>query len=217
MATIVPPPWQLTGSGAILIYRFPPAWALGQGWVPEGLRGAFAGGLGAVMLVDYTASGVGPYHEALFIPGQFRLGGRLRSVITRIYVSSQASVDSGRANWGIPKELADFAVAGGGFRAGFGGEAFLSAEVEPFGPHLPVDSAWSPLPLEVGQLLGGRRFVTRPAGRGAVRLARLRRIWADPAYFPDVSPFRPLLAARATGFALSFPEAEVAEFVGGEA
>lgn len=213
MTTIVPPPWQLTGSGTILIYRFPPTWALGQGWVPEPLHGAFAGGLGAVMLVNYTASGVGPYREALFIPGQFQIDGRRRYVITRIYVSSEASLDSGRANWGIPKELADFSAAGDRFRAGFGGEAFLEAEVEPFGPTLPADSRWSPLPLELGQRYDGRRFITRPAGRGAVRLARLRRIWADPAYFPDVSPFRPLVVARVTGFALTFPTAEVAEDV----
>jgi hypothetical protein len=213
MPTIVNPPWQLTGSGAILLYRFPTRWVLEHGWLPNRLRGAFAGGVGAVMLVDYTASGVGPYREALFIPGQFRIGGRLRSVITRIVVSTEASVASGRANWGIPKELADFSVGGGRFRAGFGGEAFLDAEVTPFGPHLPLDSAWSPAPLELAQVYEGRLFVTRPVARGAARLARLGRVSVDPANFPDVSPFRPLLALQATGFTLTFPPAEITEGV----
>jgi hypothetical protein len=203
--SIVPPPWQLTGSGVIMLYRFPREWALRHGWVPDELRAAFVGGVGAVMLVDYTASGVGPYREALFIPGQFRLDGRLCSSITRIFVSSQPSVDSGRANWGIPKELADFQVAGDLFRAGYGGEAFLEAELQAIGPHLPADSAWSPAPLRIAQLLAGRLLVTAPAGRGSVRLARLRHLRADPAVFPDVSRFRPLLAVRATGFALTFP------------
>jgi hypothetical protein len=188
-----------------LLYRFPRAWALEHGCIPAELRGSYVGGLGGVMLVDYSASGVGPYREALFIPGQFRVGGRLCSSITQIYVSSRASVESGRANWGIPKELADFSVASGRFRAGFGGEAFLEAELEPYGPHLPVDSAWSPAPIELAQLSAGHLLVTRPAGRGAVRLARLRRIWADPTSFPNVSGFRPLLAVQAAGFALSFP------------
>lgn len=205
MPTIIPPPWQLTGSGAILLYRFPRAWALAHGCIPAELRAAFVGGVGAVMLVDYTASGVGPYREALFVPGQFRLGGRLRSSITRIFVSSQPSVDSGRANWGLPKELADFRVAGERFSVGFGAEAFLEAQVAPLGPHLPLDSAWSPAPLELAQLLGGQLAITAPSGRGAVRLARLRHLRADPAVFPDVAPFRPLLALRATGFALTFP------------
>lgn len=211
MALIVPPPWRLTGSGTILLYRFTRRWVLEHGRLPNRLRGSFVGGVGAVMLVDYTASGVGPYREALFIPGQFRVGGGIRSVITRIVVSSEASVESGRANWGIPKELADFTVAGERFRAGYGGEAFLDAEVAPFGPHLPFDSAWSPLALELAQIAEGRLFLTRPAGRGALRLARLRRIAVDPAHFPDVAPFRPLLAVRATGFALSFPLAQVTE------
>jgi hypothetical protein len=210
LTIIVPPPWQLTGSGTILLYRFPPEWALGQGWVPPELHNAFVGGVGAVVLADYTASGVGPYREALFVPGQFRVGGRLRSVITSIYVSTQPSVDSGRANWSIPKQLAAFEPRPGGLAASLGGRPILEVEAEPFGPALPLDTAWSPVPVAFFQSLDGRRLVTRPAARGAIRLARLRHAWADPAHFPDIAPFRPLVAVRATGFTLTFPVPEEA-------
>lgn len=207
--TRVPAPWTLTGSATVLLYRFPSAWAVDQGWVSGELREQFIGGVGGVVLANYTASGVGPYGEALFIPGLFRVGGRPRFVITRIYVSTLASVDSGRANWGIPKELGDFEAAGDTFRVALGPRPILDARVEALGPHLPADTAWLPAPFELGQVFGGRRFVTRPSGRGAVRLARLRHFRADPDAFPDVAPFRPLFVARLTGFVLTFPEAEI--------
>src|SRR5262245_61022490 len=104
---IVPPPWRLTGSGYILLYRwFPRDFVAVQGQVPPALAGSFKGGASAVMVVNYENSEVGPYRELLFIPGLFERG----FSITRTYVSSQASVDSGRANWGIPKQLAEFDV-----------------------------------------------------------------------------------------------------------
>jgi hypothetical protein len=207
--TLAPAPWTLTGNATILLYHFPRQWAVAQGLVPGELRDRFVGGVGGVVLADYTASGVGPYGEALFIPGLFRVGGRPRFVITRIYVSTPASVDSGRANWGIPKELGDVEAAGDTFRVALGPRPILDAEVAPLGPHLPADTGWLPAPLELGQIFGGRRYVTRLSWRGAVRLARLRHFRADPDAFPDVSPFRPLLAARLTGFVLTFPEAKI--------
>src|SRR5213596_1104261 len=102
---IVPPLWRLTGRGYILLYRwFPRDFVSDQGQVPQTLAGSFRGGASAVMVVNYENSGVGPYRDLLFIPGLFERG----FSITRIYVSTPASVASGRANWGIPKQLADF-------------------------------------------------------------------------------------------------------------
>lgn len=112
MVELVPPPWRLSGSGIVLIYRLSRRWALAHGHIPPDLRAAYAGGLAGLVLADYSASGVGPYREALFIPGQFRIGGERRFTITRIYVSTEASVASGRANWAIPKQRAAFDVAG---------------------------------------------------------------------------------------------------------
>jgi len=206
MNQIVPPPWRLSGNGAILLYRFPRPWAMAHGHIPPELRPAFVGGLGGVVLADYAASGVGPYREALFIPGQFWLGGARRFAITRIYVSTAASVASGRANWAIPKQLAAIDRDGDSFAVRVGARQAFSASLRPFGPQLPVDTAWSPIPLVLGQPAGGLRYETRPAARGALRLARVAGLRADPALFPDVASLRPLLAVRITGFQLVFPE-----------
>mmetsp|Transcript_5735 Transcript_5735/g.9565 ORF Transcript_5735/g.9565 Transcript_5735/m.9565 type:complete len:143 (+) Transcript_5735:478-906(+) len=64
-------------------------------------------GFGAVMLVRYSDFPVGPYDELLLIPGAFEPKGTARKpfladrLVTRIYVSSIASVKQGRKNWGI--------------------------------------------------------------------------------------------------------------------
>jgi len=202
-------PWQLNGSGVILLYRFPKRWVLEHGLLPAALGGAFVGGVGAVMLVDYTGSDVGPYQEALFIPGQFWLRGGLVSSITRIFVSTVASVDGGRENWGLPKELAEFQCQGDSFRVRRGGAPLLQAEVSGYGPQLPFATAWSPLPLVLAQLREGSLYRTRPAGTGALQLARVRRLEIDGSQFPDVSRFQPFLAVRATGFQLTFPVSQV--------
>lgn len=60
------------------------------------------------MLVNYQTSNCGPYGELLVIPGKYQYGREKKHTISKIYVSSQASVDNGRINWGIPKELAQF-------------------------------------------------------------------------------------------------------------
>lgn len=211
-----PAPWHLTGSGAILLYRFPRPWALAHGLVPDALRGAFVGGVGAVMLVDYSSSPVGPYCEALFIPGLFRLDGRLAFSITRIVVSSEASVLGGRANWGLPKELAAFELNGERFSVRQAGGPLLEAELRGHGPYLPLVTAWSPRPLLIAQWRDGRRFITELRGKGAVQFARLASLRADAAHFPDVSRFRPLLAVKVAGFALTFPVPEIARAASGE-
>nr|WP_254606064.1 hypothetical protein [Deinococcus sp. JMULE3] len=61
---------------------------------------------GALMLVRYAQSGVGPYDELLWVS----LSGAPQ--VTRIVVSTQDSVEWGRRNWAIPKSRADFAWEG---------------------------------------------------------------------------------------------------------
>ena len=103
-----PAPWNLRGKGYIFLYKFKKDFVGQNGNVPSFLDGAFAGGFGSVMLVDYEESDAGPYGELLFIPGKFRFGGQKLDTISKIYVSTMESVVNGRANWGIPKEKADF-------------------------------------------------------------------------------------------------------------
>src|SRR6187549_840298 len=105
-----PAPWTLTGDGYIFVYKFSQDFVRSQGLIPPFLQGAYRGGFGAVMLVDYHTSGVGAYRELLFIPGVFEVNGKNYYSITKIYVSTMASVVNGQENWGIPKEVADFDI-----------------------------------------------------------------------------------------------------------
>ena len=111
MTDHIPAPWTLTGDGLMLFYRFPREFVLENGFVPPELCQSFVGGFGSVMLVDYQTSNVGPYRELLFIPGQFQFGSKRYYAITKIYVSTQISVENGRINWAIPKEIADFHIS----------------------------------------------------------------------------------------------------------
>ena len=85
---MAPPPWDLTGRGYVFLFTGAPD--VRGPTTPPGSR--FAGGLGAVMLLDYTSSDVGPYRELLFVPGRYSLGGRRCYSISRIYVSTPESV-----------------------------------------------------------------------------------------------------------------------------
>ncbi len=210
--TIVAPPWSLTGRGFVLIYRFPRDWALRHGFIPPERASSFLGGFGAVMLVDYAMSDCGPYRELLFVPGKFRsAGGSSRYAITKIFVSTQVSVDSGIANWGIPKELAEFSWQRGDLErvrvaqgdmpiAEFG---FTSSQTF----SLPVTTAILPEFLRTLEqhTPDGRRLLTAPGGAGRVQAARLEDVTVNPALFPDLSDFKPLVSVKAEPFTLSFP------------
>jgi len=63
-----------------------------QSNIPVFLQGQFAGGLGTVMLVDYNTSNAGPYGELHFIPGKFKHQNKRLNSISKIYVSTLASV-----------------------------------------------------------------------------------------------------------------------------
>jgi hypothetical protein len=204
-----PPPWNLTGSGYVLVFRFPRAFVMDHGFVPDDLRDQFVGGFGTVMLVDYYTSGVGPYREALFIPGRFSLHGRREYMITKIYVSTMASVDGGRANWGIPKEAADFDVTDAEgithFAMSVAGKRVLDVSLRPRRLALSINTRLNPWPLGVMQTLDGRVYLTRPHAKGRVSPARVINASANPEYFPDFSPFRPLFAVHARRFDMVFP------------
>jgi len=116
----VPAPWKLSGE----VYWF---FISTPSQLPEGAyapleaasffaseeAGKFRGGpfgSAVVQVVRYHDSPVGPYDEILYIPGTFETptgGANLR--ITRIYVSTDASIYNGRKNWNICKHKARFA------------------------------------------------------------------------------------------------------------
>jgi len=61
--------------------------------------------------VRYKSGPAGPYDELLFVPGNLKnptTDKKAALSVTRIYVSSLASVVNGRRNWNIPKHLGRF-------------------------------------------------------------------------------------------------------------
>jgi len=204
-------PWTLTGRGHILLLRSSPAADARDGAIPSHYPRQ-RDHINVVMAVDYEHSEAGPYRELLYIPGNFAFPeGRYRS-ITRIYVSTMASVVSGRANWGIPKEVADFdwEVDGRDTRIGLrapdgadiGELAFRSV------PLLSVPFTSALLPGRVRTLMQpwepARLSVTLSA-RGWCCPARMVRARFDPERFPDLGQRRVIAALSVPRFQMTFP------------
>ena len=190
----VGPPWHLQGSGSILLFRFEP--------------GFLERDFGLVMLVDYDDSPVGPYWELLFLAG-FRI-----ARITKIYVSTEESAVDGRQNWGIPKEVADFAVERRGrteqVRVTLDGRTVADLTVGIGSPPLPISALFIPRSWRtLVQPWEGRTYVTTLEGRGIVRPARLLKARIDPELFPDLTRGRLLGAVHASRFRLVFPAARI--------
>ncbi|EMD87117.1 hypothetical protein COCC4DRAFT_41318 [Bipolaris maydis ATCC 48331] len=150
-------------------------------WADEKENGAFKGGLGAVIVVRYTETPVGPYDEIIFVPGNFTtplLPPTPSSIpakalrISRIYVSQRTTTYNGRLNWNIPKHLARFTFSSPPTAAGASPPASLTVKVYPpssqagdstppffactltpwtWIPALPVNTAYIPLNLTVVQ------------------------------------------------------------------
>lgn len=160
------------------------------------------------MLLDYTSSPVGPYHELLYVGGFFEHSGHLFPSVTRILVDRAASREAGRENWGLPKELADFRWQDGFVRVEQGGVFLAEFGWEGLGPQLPA--ATCPLPTRwrtLAQPWAGEVLFTAPQATGRLRLARLSQALIHPALFPDVGFERPLLTLQLTRFELTFPPA----------
>lgn len=195
------PPWDLAGCGAVLWLR------PGHGRARRALLDAG----GALAFVDYERSGVDPYLELLHVPYLTHSGGRIGPTIDRIWVTSQRSVDSGRANWGIPKGLADITrepLDDGAVRweARLEGELLARAELAPRGPVLPIAK-----PRFAGRLLQrmhGVRFATPVGATGGVRLARVRAIELGPR-FADVDPARVAGGVIVERFRMGFHAADI--------
>lgn len=180
------PPWRLEGSGSIFLFRFERRLAL-------------------VMLVDYGESPVGPYRELLFLED---------FSIRRIYVSTEESAVNGRENWGIPKEVADFAVERRGrteqVHVTLGGRTVADLTVGIGRPPLPITTSLLPRAWRnLVQPWEGRTYRTTLSGRGVVRPARLLKARIEPELFPDLTRGRLLAAVHASRFKLVFPEARV--------
>jgi hypothetical protein len=211
----VPPPWRLRGSGWIFVFTFEPWFLRTGGFLPPELEGTdgFEGQLGAMMLVDYRQSPVGPYRELLFLAGRNLRWRQHRFSITRIYVSTEESAVNGRENWGIPKQTAEFEVIpqkDGAQRVIVlrGGSAEVDLTVAP-GRGLPVPALSLTAPPSwrtITQFRGGQPVETRISGRGVLRPAKLLDFRSMPRLFPDVNQGKLVTGFRVEDFRLRFPK-----------
>jgi len=206
-------PWVLTGNGYVLVFKLDRPFAEACGFIPPYLKGRYAGGIGTVMFVDYSYSDAGPYRELLFIPGIFRFGRNRYFSITRIYVSTMESVVSGRANWGIPKELAQFEVmredaSTERIRVMDEGKVFTELVLRTLPGKMPATTslcppAWRTLAHD----LDGKTLLTTLRARGWAKPARLISAVSDQERFPDFSRGRMVLAVKIPDFFMVFPRA----------
>jgi hypothetical protein len=212
----VPAPWSLRGDAWIVLLRLPRAAAAATAFVAPQLRASVRSPLSALMCVEYLEAPCGPYRELLFVPGAMRFpDGDVHPSISRILVSTWASVVNGRANWGIPKDRADFyfeSVPGGDrIRLEDGGHEFCRIDFgAPRGPRLPLATSLLPARLtRLAQWHEGRVFHYQPRARGSFRFCRLQGWRFDARLFPDLSDARVLACARITQFEMTFPPASI--------
>ena len=214
-APAAPAPWELAASGYILVLRLPKLSLETQSFTPEVLRPFRIGRYGYAMFVDYASSPVGPYHELLFIPGAFRGVGLDHWSITKIYVSSLASVLNGRRNWGMPKELARFEVEYGEDRCDrirmlVSDEPAVELTLRHCSLGVPLRSGLVPARLRtLTHVADGRRFTVTPRARGRIRAARLVAARIDGRFFPPFDPSQVLAAVKISDFRVTFPKAVI--------
>ena len=207
-----PAPWTLSGKGYLLLYKFTKNFVEEKSNIPEFIKGKFAGGFGALMLVDYNTSNAGPYGELLIIPGKFKHKGRKLNTISNIYVSTMASVENGRNNWGIPKELAEFSFQSIDPHTEhvsiFSGDNTIADFTLTSGKlSFPVNTKLFPFPLVQHQ--EEKYYYTTFQGKGTGTFAKLKDVQINPKLFPDVSGFKPLIAIKVEPFQITFPEATI--------
>ena len=211
-----PAPWNLRGKGYIFIYKFKKDFIEQSGNVPPFLDGAFAGGFGSVMLVNYKESNAGPYGELLFIPGKFRFGGKRLDTISKIYVSTMESVANGRANWGIPKEKADFSFKETDEdteKATVTVDGRIAAEFTLRSGKFSFPVSTKLLPFPLVQQYEGKHYFTDFFGKGKGHLSKIIDMKIDTALFPNVSVCHPIAVIRVDPFNITFPEANIENVV----
>lgn len=214
----VPAPWVLDGNAWIVVLRWPRAAsaAARSKFVPDSLVGSLAGPLGFLVCVDYAHAPCGPYRELLLIPGSMTFAdGRRHLSISRILVSTWQSVVNGRANWGIPKDRADFQIEGGAtdrIVVNDGPRQCCALEFGASrGPRLPLRTAWVPRRyLCLAQWHAGRTYYYQPSARGTMRACRLLDWQFETALFPDLRTTRVLASLRVENFVMTFPVARSA-------
>ncbi|TGK02878.1 acetoacetate decarboxylase [Leptospira langatensis] len=207
-----PAPWSLTGEGFLFPLFGKKSYNAEMAFLDEEDRKSYKGGLGSLMLVNYERSDVGPYYELLYIPGNFEHKGKNYKRITRIFVSSQTSVEEGILNWAIPKERADFVWKKEGsltkIEVSRNGKTFFKIKMRSLGFGFPVSTSILPYVLLQKQE-DGTKLSTAFIGKGKGKFCRIESVWSDETVFPDFikgGGFK--TGVSADPFDLVFPVAE---------
>ena len=212
-----PAPWQLQGSGYVLVMRLPEQLIDQHGFVPPSLTGKRRGRTAYVMFMDYANSDCGPYRELLITPARFAFEPGTYSSITRIYVSTYDSVVNGRNNWGIPKDRADFDVQHDGkrvdhIRVSRDGHTFADLKLQNFGLNLPVHSSLLPAGMRtLMQHWNNKVYGITLQATGSLRLAKVQAWSFDPKLFPDLAQGQLIAGAYLPSFDMTFPVPTVRE------
>lgn len=218
---LAPAPWTLTGQGYVIALRMPEAVLANCPFTPTALQRSRRSAMSFAMLVNYDQSPAGPYGELLFIPGSFRFSDARRASISRIYVSTNASVINGRRNWGIPKDRCDFALD---FNDSGVDHARLTADngdliaemlLGQSGPALPLPTSLVPKALRtLAQHWEGREYTLTPEASGHGKWAKVIDWQFNADYFPDLAQGRVVAAMKITDFTMVFPEPRVRSAAG---
>jgi len=215
MAKEYPAPWDLVGEGYIILYRFKKKFVnKNEKFIPDFLKGKFIGGFGCIMLVDYNKSTAGPYQELLYIPGKFDTEYKKLHSITKIYVSTMESVENGKRNWGIPKELANFTAKKDAREKTLetiviknDNAEILTITMKKRYCIFPVSTKTMSFPLI--QLHEDKFYFTKFTGLGFGKFAKIVDIKVNKDLFPDIAKAKPLIAIKVEKFKITFPKARI--------
>lgn len=211
-SVVAPAPWNLKGNGYVFLFRYSKEFLQKNAFLRVYQQSHLKLRLGAIMLLDYQNSNVGPYRELVFIPGIFKLSGHYAFSISKIYVSSLESQWNGQENWGIPKEIADFEIIqtdDSGKRkdekwvVSQNGNPFFSVNLHRYGLKFPVGTTF--IPFRIGQVMRDTLLITDPSFAGKGQLVRTADWFIDSTFFPDTQLASLLVGFSIRDFNLTFP------------
>lgn len=194
---VAPAPWSLHGDAFLLpIFKVSSMKQFDVNPLPDGKHWGLAG---AMLLVRYHDTTVGPYSELIFTPGLYRLGTHIGFHISQIYVDSKKSLEGGRANWAVPKKLATFDWQNQDNQILVtvslpnASQPFLTASFKQSQRHIPASSVLVPPPLKTilqacdPKLMQSDYLSTRLSAAGKLHLLSGTKVQSDGSEVPGDS------------------------------
>lgn len=209
---VAPAPWYLKGQGYVMVVQLPTQVLDNESFIEPSLKSTRRGHLAYIAFADYESSDVGAYHELLYIGGTLKFDQKRHLSISKIYVSTQDSIDNGQKNWGIPKEMAQFEVQYGADNHDIVKLSTPSGDTIAqfsFSHHLfkfPVNTKLAPTRLRtLAQDWQGQRFFFPLQAEGYVKPALLKACYVDKRYFTDLNQGHVIACFKVTDFSMVFP------------